>query len=293
MRPSSCSATFATSSMAAAPIACRARQSTTSTARTMPCGRNGVGSTAISSRASYRKVSWRSCWSRFVFGHGPSGYHPTTPANRRQKDTTGHSLRRHGVHTAQRRHAVTTEKYRALAAPVGRHIPLTWCSVPAALGARGAHKTASPVAMAAASERNLKIRNRAGPQLPRRHTVTVKLKRKSLIPAPRQQTAVPRDLARSASRATVGVSRYGVIPSRLFAGLPTGPVRCVTDLTARLFIRDGLETSPSTRHASYISRSHRSRRLPPFCRTDSNSSSVTSMMRSGGMATCRPVIRYQ
>jgi hypothetical protein len=99
----------------------------------------------------------------------------------------------------KRRHAVTTEKYRALAAPVGRHIPLTWCSVPAALGARGAHKTASPVAMAAASERNLKIRNRAGPQLPRRHTVTVKLKRKSLIPAPRQQTAVPRDLARSAS----------------------------------------------------------------------------------------------
>jgi hypothetical protein len=34
---------------------------TTSTVRMMPCGRSGAVSTAISSRASYRKVNWRSC----------------------------------------------------------------------------------------------------------------------------------------------------------------------------------------------------------------------------------------
>jgi hypothetical protein len=52
-------------------------------------------------------VNWRSCWSRFKYGRGPSGHHRTPAVNRRRKDTTGSSSRRRGAHTAQttsRRH---------------------------------------------------------------------------------------------------------------------------------------------------------------------------------------------
>jgi hypothetical protein len=105
---SSCSAIFATSSMGVGSIACPVKQSSTaSTMQTMRCGRSGVASTAISSRASCRKVNWQSCWSRFKYGRGPSGHHPTPPVNQRQKDTIGRSSRRHGVRTAKptsRRH---------------------------------------------------------------------------------------------------------------------------------------------------------------------------------------------
>src|SRR5580693_2655195 len=73
----------------------------------MPCGRSGAASMATSNRAGYRKVNWPGCWSRFTSGRKPSGQYPRPPVNRRQKDTTGPSLRRRGAHTAKttsRRH---------------------------------------------------------------------------------------------------------------------------------------------------------------------------------------------
>ena len=54
-----------------------------STVRTMPRGRSGAVSMAISSRASCRQVHWPHCWSRCKYGRGPSGSSPTPPASRR------------------------------------------------------------------------------------------------------------------------------------------------------------------------------------------------------------------
>ena len=53
-----------------------------------------------------RKLNWRSCWRRFKYGHGRSGYQ-AHPENRRRRDTTGHNSRRRGGHIAKataRRH---------------------------------------------------------------------------------------------------------------------------------------------------------------------------------------------
>jgi hypothetical protein len=63
--------------------------------------------TAISSRASSHKVNWRSCWSHFKYGRGPSGHYPAPPENRPRKDTAGRNLRQRGgriAKTTSRRH---------------------------------------------------------------------------------------------------------------------------------------------------------------------------------------------